>query len=290
MKYFLFLMIFCFGAGWLKICAQVAINSTGVAPDNSAILDVQSSNKGLLLPRLSTAEMNAIVSPAEGLMIFNTTVKSLCWFDGESWIIAHSNEGGSCGTVSYGGQNYSTVIIGWQCWMKENLRVGQMILGGMAQSNNGLIEKYCYFNDPVYCEVYGGLYLWDEMMQYSTTPGVQGICPPGWHIPTESDWNILTDLMGGLAVAGGKLKETGTSHWYSPNEGATNSSNFTALPSGDRATNGGFYDLCSDGMYWTSVQDDANNSWSRALTYTWYSVIRRTYTKTTGLPVRCVKN
>ena len=100
--------------------------------------------------------------------------------------------------------------------------------------NNGIIEKYCYDDDPANCDVYGGLYQWDEMMGYTTTEGVQGICPVDWHIPTDAEWDILQNYLGGFNVAGGKLKEAGTIHWNAPNAGATNSSGFTALPNGYR--------------------------------------------------------
>ena len=67
-------------------------------------------------------------------------------------------------------------------------------------TNNGIIEKYCYDNDPVNCATYGGLYQWDEMMQYTTQQGTQGICPAGWHLPTDAEWTILTDFLGVKAL------------------------------------------------------------------------------------------
>ncbi|MBK7631803.1 MAG: hypothetical protein IPJ23_14075 [Ignavibacteriales bacterium] len=102
-----------------------------------------------------------------------------------------------CGVskVSYGGKDYNTVLIGNQCWLKENLNVGTMINStgsGFLQTNNGIIEKYCYDNNPANCEIYGGLYEWPEAMQYSTTPGSQEICPLGWHIPTLADFQTLS--------------------------------------------------------------------------------------------------
>ena len=90
-------------------------------------------------------------------------------------------------TVTYAGKTYNTVQIGSQCWLKENLDVGTMInstSSGYQQTNNSIIEKYCYDNNPANCETYGGLYEWPEAMQYSTTPGTKGICP---------DWLAYTD-------------------------------------------------------------------------------------------------
>ncbi len=93
-------------------------------------------------------------------------------------------------SFEYEGQSYNTVLIGDQCWMKENLNIGEMIANQDA-SDNGVIEKHCYENDPANCEKYGGLYSWDEIMQYQTEEGVQGICPEGWHIPTDEEYRLM---------------------------------------------------------------------------------------------------
>jgi uncharacterized protein (TIGR02145 family) len=90
-------------------------------------------------------------------------------------------------TVVYEGKTYNTVAIGNQCWLKENLDVGTQINGSLEQTNNSLIEKYCYGDLAANCTTYGGLYQWNEAMQYVTTPGTQGICPIGWHLPTQTD-------------------------------------------------------------------------------------------------------
>jgi len=118
--------------------------------------------------------------------------------------------------------------------MKENLNVGTMVMGDSSHSNNGIIEKHCYNNDTSNCDTYGGLYQWNEMMQYDTTAGVQGICPAGWHIPHNAEWAELTEYLGGLSMAGGRMKEPGNTHWKNPNKGATNSSGFTAIAGGRR--------------------------------------------------------
>ena len=158
----------------------------------------------------------------------------------------------TCGepiTDSRDGQTYNTVQIGDQCWMAENMNIGTMINGSNDQIDNGVIEKYCYDNVPANCDTYGGLYQWNELMQYETTQGIQGICPTGWHIATDEELKTLEgtvdsqygvgdpvwDETGNRGLdAGGNLKETGTTLWEPPNTGATNSSGFTALPSGYR--------------------------------------------------------
>ncbi len=89
------------------------------------------------------------------------------------------------------GEIYNTVLIGEQCWMAECLNVGTMIDGSMDQTDNAIFEKYCYNNIEDSCSNYGGLYQWNEVMQYDITEGIQGICPSGWHIPTDEEWKIL---------------------------------------------------------------------------------------------------
>ncbi len=284
--------------------AQVGINADNSTPDNSAMLDVKSTGKGLLPPRMTTTQMNGITSPATGLMIYNTTLHSICWFNGNSWEIAPNFDGRSCGSVTYGGKTYNSVIIGLQCWMTENLNIGTAILGDQDQTNNGTIEKYCYNNNAANCDVYGGLYQWGETVQYlnnatnytSWNPipagNVQGICPTGWHLPNDAEWTILTNYLGGESIAGGKMKETGTTHWAPPNTGATNSSGFTALPGGYRDvwTPGIFYSLTLVPFFWSSTEYIPDEAWIRNLLWDNTNVERVYPPKSTGFSVRCLKD
>ena len=125
-------------------------------------------------------------------------------------------------TVDYAGKTYNTVKIGTQCWLKENLNAGTMIQSGVSPANNSNIEKYCYNNDINNCNIYGGLYLWDEAMQYVNTPGTQGICPTGWHIPTPDEFQELSGSVGKDVWA---YLEVGQSL-------GTNTSGFSALLAG----------------------------------------------------------
>ena len=200
-------------------------------------------------------------------------------------------------TVVYGGKTYNTVQIGTQCWMRENMNIGTQVPITTTQTNNAVIEKYCY-NDSTYdCDVYGGLYQWNEMMQYSTTPGTQGICPTGWHIPTEAEAITLATFVGGAPVAGGKLKEAGTGHFRSPNTGATNEFGFTMLPTGYSYVPAAlpstpyYSNMFQNGYFHTSTDYALPNgpvfrsgSLSAATLGTFYN------SKTTGHPVRCLKN
>jgi uncharacterized protein (TIGR02145 family) len=411
---FLVVLGFIFIFPGLSTLSQVSINANGDPPDNSAILDVKSTSKGLLIPRMTQSELTAINSPANGLQVFCTTDNKLYIFlssinrwkevefgsgellppaifsigtgsacantvvngtyypavslttssfvtiqvnvstigtyfittntvngysfstSGEfsttgsqtinlmgngtpvtaqtdQFTATASNSGGTCTfsvlvwtpcpgipTISYGGQIYNTVQIGTQCWLKENLNIGTRIDGSIAQTDNSTIEKWCYNNLESNCDVYGGMYQWAEMVQYLNgatnyvswnpvpTGNVIGICPNGWHIPSDAEWTTLFNSLGGIEVAGGKMKETGTEHWLSPNTGATNSSGFTGLPSGRKDAN--FVKLGEFAPYYSSTQTTANNMWTFYLysddvkiTYVWHL-------KTNGIPARCVKD
>ena len=188
------------------------------------------------------------------------------------------------------GQIYSTVMIGDQIWMAENLNIGTRIDGVQDASDNGIIEKYCYENNESNCDVNGGLYTWYEMMEYTPIEGSQGICPDGWHIPADSEWTILTDYLGSESIAGGKMKEVGTEHWDLPNTGATNSSGFTALPAGNRGWDGSFSYFRKDTQIQSSSMKDDHNAWHRSLR-TWFEKVIQGYEAISfGFSVRCIKD
>ena len=184
------------------------------------------------------------------------------------------------------GQTYETVQIGEQCWMAENLNIGTMINSG-SQTNNGEIEKYCYNNDPANCNVYGGLYQWNEMMQYTTTQGVQGICPEGWHLPTDAEWctleqevdtTITCSSTGWRGIDGGtKLKQGG-------------SSGFEALFAGNRDADGSFNNLGSFAYFWSSSEYSGLYAWRRTLYVSTATVYRYDTNKSSGFSVRCIKD
>ena len=145
-------------------------------------------------------------------------------------------------SIEYMEQTYNTVLIGDQCWLRENLNAGKMIYGFENMRNDGSIEKYCYNNDPINCKTFGGLYQWDELMQY-TPKDSTGICPEGWHIPTKNDFDELTNYLGGKDISGEKLKEAGSLYWFSPETNSTNNSGFAALPDGIGGGDNAFYEI-----------------------------------------------
>jgi uncharacterized protein (TIGR02145 family) len=124
----------------------------------------------------------------------------------------------------------------------------------------------------------------------TTNPsGIQGVCPAGWHLPSDAEWTELTDYLGGTG-AGGKLKETGTTHWNSPNTGATNETGFTALPGGNRDGSGTFNSIGSNGYWWSATEFYGSNAWDRYMNYSSSSVGRGSPSKEVGFSVRCVRD
>ena len=190
---------------------------------------------------------------------------------------------------------YNTVLIGTQCWMKENLNIGTRINSGDQQTNNSVFEKYCYNESESNCDVYGGLYQWNELMNYTTSSnsnpsGRQGICPSGWHIPSDAEWDQLMTFLGGESIAGGPMKETGTIHWNSPNTGATNSSGFTALPGGFRDDLlWPFYNFGTGAYFWSSTERPGfDNGYLRYLFFNTVELVPYDMAKVNGESARCV--
>lgn len=188
--------------------------------------------------------------------------------------------------IDYRGEKqvYPTVQIGTQCWMAKNLNVG--VISYVSHSDNNIIEKNCYNNEPNNCVIYGALYNWDEAMNYSIEEVTKGICINEWHIPTEAQYQTLITYLGGDEVAGGKLKITGEEFWTN-NIGATNSSGFSALGAGIKST---FYTgLKVDARFWGSIQSGTNAIHLRLRNQNTLITLPYT-TKNTYLSVRCIKN
>src|SRR5664280_1101575 len=188
-------------------------------------------------------------------------------------------------TVTYSGKTYNTLQIGAQCWLKENLDVGTMIDSLANPSNNGIIEKYCYGNNPANCTTYGGLYQWNEAMQYVTTEGAQGICPEGWHVPTNAEFQALGIAVGGNSNA---LKAIG----QGTGSGAgTNTSGFSVLLAGARGYAGDFLDLGNNTYFWSSSEYGASDADIMFLVYDGSMLNFSSFGyKEDGFSVRCIKD
>ncbi len=382
----------------------VGINTTGATANSSAILDVSSTTQGTLITRMTSMQRNAIISPANSLLIFNITTQcfeayntststwvafgcigcpfpatptagthipsatKIVWnwntvsgVTGYKWSTTYDyntatatspagstsyTEGSlSCNTAytlyvwSYNacgnstattltqttsacpcgstaadidGNIYNTIGIGTQCWMKENLKTTKY-------KDNTAIPNvtdnatwaalttgaYCWYGNLTSNEsIYGALYNWYAVNTVK-------LCPTGWHVPSHDEWTTLeravctsstcaTDFPYDVTTQGwrgtdegGKLKEAGTTHWLSPNTGATNSSGFTALPGGYRYGNGGFGGHGLNGFWWASTEGNSGSAWYRYLNFS-DSGIYRDYNylgyKIYGFSVRCLQN
>ncbi len=208
---------------------------------------------------------------ADGIVIFNTTPAI-----------------DSCKSKAfiYQGKLYNTVKIGDQCWMAENLDVGTMVTGITNQTDNAAMERYCYNDDPVNCTLYGGLYMWGEAMQYTATPGTQGICPLGWHIPTHAEFQTLSSAVGG---DGNVLKAVG----QGIGGGAgTNTSGFSALLAGYRNfVDGSFTYLGDYANFWSSTEYDALFAYGLGLSTADSYIPGGYYTyEAGGFSVRCLED
>lgn len=214
--------------------------------------------------------------------------------------------GFSCGdTVDYEGHLYPTIEIavdgGTQCWLQENLNVGTMINLAVNQANNGIVEKYCYSNNPANCTARGGLYQWNEAMQYSVVPGAQGICPPGWHIPTDNELYILESSFDDAGYtcnsarndvwdcqkAGDKLKVAGFCQGRVP----CATTGFNALLGGLREYDSSIWGWDTTTYFFTSEEADSTHcKGCRELRYDEMGINRESCPKTMGFAIRCIKD
>lgn len=190
------------------------------------------------------------------------------------------------------GNIYKTVSVGTQTWMKENLRSTRLNDGSaIKEADDEAVwtsltsPGYCWFknDEENFKDPYGALYNW-----YATN--TSKLCPAGWHIPNEADWDTLTIYLGGEEIAGGNLKETGTDYWVKPNTGATNIVCFAALPGGFRHSNGKFFDFGFSGYWWSSKQYMETRAYFRYISYDESTLFRFNNLKKYGFSVRCLKD
>lgn len=190
------------------------------------------------------------------------------------------------------GNSYKVVQIGTQIWMAENLKTTTFKNGAQiqlvtdfSQWANLTSQAYCWYNNSVTNkDKYGALYNWYAV-------ATDNLCPTGWHVPTDAEWTILTNFLGGETGAGGKLKEIGITHWNSPNSGATNEYGFTALPGGYRSMESGSLAVGLYGLWWSSTSSTASNAWYRSMYFDDDDVYRSSfYPVVSGLSIRCIKD
>jgi uncharacterized protein (TIGR02145 family) len=198
--------------------------------------------------------------------------------------------------TDFDGNIYNTLTIGTQVWLAENLKTTKYndgtpipLVTDNTEWSNLTTPAYCWYDNDssAYSETYGALYNWYVVE-------TNNLCPTGWHVPSDAEWTTLATYLGGVSVAGGKLKETGTTHWNSPNTGATNDYGFTALPGGYRylsETDDSYSSINKEGRWWsTTVNITVVDSWIRIITNNGSDLGRYTSSKEYGFSVRCIKD
>jgi uncharacterized protein (TIGR02145 family) len=183
-------------------------------------------------------------------------------------------------------QTYEMVQIGNQCWMAENLNVGEWIMSNNSgQSTNQIIEKYCYVDDANNCELYGGLYKWNELMQNSTQESVQGICPDGWHIPSDNEWYIMENFVDSA------INDSTLEGWRGVSAGIDlgfgGSTNFEAIGKGYFHIS--YYDFSSS-YFFTSSEKNTNSAYIRSLSPSFTNSYRSGFDKNAALSIRCIRD
>ena len=267
--------------------------------DNAVNAQVQVTTGWNLIGAITTIQASEVTSDPPGIIVssfygFNIGYYVAITLEATKGYWVKVNEAGllngfipfwQCGQpVNYEYKFYGTVQIGTQCWLKENLDVGTMVPGISIQTNNSVIEKYCYNDNETNCQLYGGLYQWNEAMQYSTTPGAQGICPPGWHIPTLAEFQTLSSTVGG---DGNALKAIGQG---SGGGAGTNTSGFSALLAGSRGGSGNFTNLGTNTAFWSSTEYSSTLAYSLDLYNYDSDIYLNGPSKVYGFSVRCLKD
>ena len=346
MKPALALLVFIFFS--LNLSAQVAITSDGNSAHPSAMLEVKSTDKGFLPPRMTTAQRNAISSPAAGLMIYNTDVNCLQWHNGTGWFdgcdktttvlpvlggnftngfqnnatcaaqlisvtpcsaiagATINDDAGTADGVEYdwtgatgfvaGGTTRALVEIGGQCWYRRNAdNIPSAFDPVPAWVNSTDVGWSGYYTSGPFTNE-GRLYQWSAAMNGSTAERSQGLCPSGWHIPTDCEWMYLEHSLG-MSVADQQLNNA----WRSSGSvgsklsiltsSGTNSSGFTALLAGNRNTNGTFANRGLYCYFWSSSQTNVTTAYLRNL-FSGHAGVGRhsSIFKANGYSVRCLKD
>ena len=267
----------------LQLCLYAQVGIGTATPAASAKLDVSSTTQGFLPPRMTTTQRDAIVSPATGLVIFNTTTNSLETKNSSGWV-----------SLSSSFVALPTIVIGTQQWMSKNLDVAfyrngdvipqvtdQTAWAGLATG------AWCYFNnDSTQGTKFGKLYNW-----YAVNDP-RGLAPQGWHIPSSTETLTLIYTLGGNSVAGAKMKEAGTVTWTTSTAGGNNNSGWAGLSGGSRYLDGSFW-MNFFGKYcfwWNSDAWDISTAWSLTLSYDATRADRGYDNKISGSYVRCVRD
>jgi uncharacterized protein (TIGR02145 family) len=302
LRYFILFAFLLFGcsADWERDHPydQKAANYIGAGGSSSSASPSPSSNStpsssSISISSSSASSYSSAVSSSSAAQSSSSIRSSSSVTPSSSSAAQSSGAGGgytgSYGTLNYGGQSYKTVKIGDQTWMAENLNVAH---------NSGNGNSVCYNYQESNCGTYGRLYNWAAAMDLpsscnssSCASQVQsnhrGLCPEGWHIPSDSEWTTLTDYVGGSSVAGKKLKAT--SGWDSNGNG-TDDFGFSALPGGYRYSDGDFYNAGYYGNWWSASEYAAGYAYYRDMYYIGGNAYWYGSDESYGYSVRCVQD
>ncbi len=282
--------------------AQIGIGTT--SPTTSAALDVTSTNKGFLPPRV--VNVNDVSNPVAGLQVYDQSVNCMRYYDGKQWSLCMGSKTYTCGAPfvdSRDSKIYNSMQIGTQCWMPENLAYLPSVVGsGTGSTTLAYYYVYDYQGTNVASakatsnyDTYGVLYNWTA----ATTA-----CPTGWHLPTDAEWKTLEMHLGMTQTQADNTLYRGTdegsqlagneSLWTNGNldqNAEFGSSGFAAFPGGSRYTTPVVFNDQSDSAYfWSSDTESSGDAWIRTLVYINPRVFRYGYPKSDGLSVRCVQD
>jgi uncharacterized protein (TIGR02145 family) len=300
--------IYLFNVCWNNLTSSIKIVSIGAGQNKTCALEFSGAQHDELPMKNASATQEFLFSTGDELLLtgYADTLESGFLDSPETsqdyvFQFAANIPCPGLDSLLYEGQWYHTTQVFSQCWIKENLNAGTMIPSSQDPTNNGIVEKYCMGDVGSYCDLFGGMYFWDEMMNYTNETGGQGICPDGFHVPTDLEWQILEGaadseyLIGGPewkvngwrgTNAGGNLKQTGTEIWEYPNTGATDAFGFTVIPAG-YFVQGGFWGPGYKAYIWSS-----NNVWMYYRNFDWNQakVQRGAGEAGIAISVRCIKN
>ena len=293
------------------ICVSLGVSAqnTGIGtttPDTSAKLEVNSTTQGFLPPRMTTAQRDAIASPAEGLWVYNLDTDCMNYYNNatNSWkelcgtvhisatpctpteLISGIN-GGSLGNkyANGAGGTYSVVNIGDQCWMDENIDVNPA--GSPAWANFTDVGWYGYYNNSYQAVDEGTLLQWSAAMSGSTTERAQGVCPTGWHVPSDREFMYLENTLG-MSVA-----QQQATNWRGTDQGTQlkvgGTSQYEGILAGYRSSVSSFHSRGSTAYYWSSSKS-GGDAYTRGLNISVATVFRNYDTKAAGMSLRCLKD
>jgi uncharacterized protein (TIGR02145 family) len=302
--------LYFFTARWQGNSRSVKILNTRLASGMNCSLEYTGSIQKAI-PVKSGAEVTEFpFSPGDMLMFIGYTDTLQSGFidspeESNNYVFQFASDIPCPGldSLEYEGKWYHTVQVFSQCWLKENLDVGTKIPSTQTMADNGILEKYCYANLDANCDKTGGLYTWEEMMQYTTTDGGRGICPGGWHIPTDEEWKVLEGTVDGYyrignvvwnglnnfrgTDAGFNLKST---EGWSGGGNGSDKFEFTGKGGGYWWQNS-FFEYTNFGIWWTSTSNNAGVPYYRGVRMDMDKIFRNLNTYgSNGYSVRCLKD